>query len=127
VKTAILSLLLFIASTSLAGDTGVYPFRMGEWDFELSSVGDGHGGIVSSLSARHRKRNLETAVSLDYRWYVLVGQQFEHAPKQMKPLLETLVDFAAPHWRQDILAAMRETPPTLAYKQNFELITSKPK
>jgi hypothetical protein len=126
-KAAILSLLLFVASTSLAGDTGVYPFRLGEWAFELSSVGDGHGGIVSSLSARNRKRDLETAVSLDHRWFVLVGQQFERAPKSMKPLLETLVDFAAPHWRPDILAAMREAPPTLAYKQNFEFITTKPK
>jgi hypothetical protein len=129
VKTTALAFCLFVTSLAFAGDTGVYTYRLGDWDFQLSSVGDGRGGIVSSLEARHRKRTLVGTATLDHRWFVLVGQQFEQSPKSIRPLFETLVDFAAPEWRtfdgSDVLAAMREAPPTLAYKRNFEFITKR--
>lgn len=131
-KRAILAFLLLGVTSAFAGDTPIYPFRLGDWDFQLSSVGDGHGKIVSALSATHPKRKIFAEATLDYRWYVLAATQFECGPQAAKPFFETLVGFAASEWRTmpgsaDALTAMRESPPTLAYKQSFEFLTTKPK
>jgi hypothetical protein len=114
------------------GDTPLYPFTLGEWEFELSSVGDGRGNVVSALSATNPKRKVSAEALLDHRWYVLAATQFDRGPKAAKPFCEALVGFAGTEWRalpgsSDVVAAMRESPPTLAYKQNFEFLTMKPK
>ena len=131
-KRAILGVLLFITASACAGDTPIYPFSLGEWQFQLSSVGDGHGKIVSALSASHPNRKVSAEATLDYRWYVLAATQFDRGPKAARPFFETLVGFAASEWRTmpgspDAVTAMQESPPTLAYKQSFEFLTTKPK
>lgn len=107
----------------------MYPFRLGDWDFELSSIGD-RGRVVTQLAARHRKTFVSSIALLDYRWYSLLGRQHDRAKKLDRQLLETLVEFAGPEWRTlpdnaDIYEALRASPPTSSYRDSFDYITGK--
>ena len=131
-KRALILFLLLVATGASANRVRVFPFRLGEWTFQLSCINDGPEKPVSVLSAVHVKRKVYAEATLDYRWYVLVESQTDRNPKAVRPLLEALVGFAASEWEAqpgsaDVLAAMRAAPPTEAYRRDLDILRSKPK
>lgn len=119
------AMVLCVGSMVHAGDTPIYPFKLGEWDFELSSAGTPGGGQIDAvLAAKNNKRNVSGEVRLDYRWYVLMHHQYEKGEKTAKPFFEALVGFSAKEWPKGlngpaVLKAMQEAPPTADFKQSY--------
>jgi len=126
----IFTFLLSFTSASYAGDTPIYPFTLGGWDFTLSSVGTPGGGpVVAVLEAKHKAKDISGEVSLDYRWYALADRQFDKGEKAARPFFETLVAFAASEWSKRIngdaiLKAMKEAPPTADYRQSYDFLVN---
>ncbi|MES2474778.1 MAG: hypothetical protein V4640_03280 [Verrucomicrobiota bacterium] len=129
----ITALILCIGSFARAGDTPIYPFKLGDWDFQLSSAGTPGGGPIDAvLEAKHNTKNISGEVRLDYRWYVLMYNQFERGPKAARPYFEALVGFSAREWPKGfngvaVLKAMKESPPTADFKHSFEFLAEAPK
>lgn len=125
---------LFLCVVSLlhAGDTPIYPFKLGEWDFELSSAGTPGGGRIDAvLAARKNTKNVSGEVRLDYRWYVMMNNQFKKGTKAAPPFFEALVGFSAKEWSNGlngpaVLKAMREAPPTADFKLSYALLVEGP-
>ena len=124
----ITAIVLCAASLLHAGDTPIYPFKLGEWDFELSSAGTPGGGRIDALlAARNNKKNVSGEVRLDYRWYVMMHNQFEKGTKTATPFFEALVGFSAKEWPSGlngpaVLKAMQEAPPTADFKLSYAFL-----
>ena len=129
----ITALILCIVSLARAGDTPIYPFKLGEWDFQLSSAGTPGGGPIDAvLEAKHDTKNISGEVRLDYRWFILMHNQYERGPKAARPYFEALVGFSAREWPKGlngvaVLKAMQESPPTADFKRSFEFLAEAPK
>jgi hypothetical protein len=131
-RTLIALLILGVASLAHAGDTPTFPFKLGEWEFELSSAGTPGGGpIVAVLEAKNKRLNATGTVALDYRWYALMFDQFEKGHRAAKPFYEALVAFAGREWSRSpdgekVLKAMKESPPTPDFKRSYDFLTTEP-
>ena len=122
----IITIIFATAGLAHAGDTPIYPFKLGDWDFQLSSAGTPSGGPIESvLEAKNKLENISGEVRLDYRWYVMMHHQFEKGTKTAKPYFEALVGFSAREWSKGlngpaVLKAMQESPPTADFKISFD-------
>ena len=127
-RIIIASIIFSLASVSFAGDTPIYPFTLGGWNFTLSSAGTPSGNQIDAiLEAKHKEKNVSGEVRLDYRWYVLAHNQFEKGQKAAIPFCEALVAFSASEWSKGlngdaVLKAMKDSPPTPDYKNSYEFL-----
>ncbi len=143
-RSLVTLLFVLLGSHAMAGDPPEVLFKLGSWDFQLSTVGNPEGGVDSLLVARHKtdKGPVVGFSRLDPRVCFTARNIIERDGKLGRAASEVIVDLAGPHWTsgetvasfpagsaptaarlETFMALLRSNPPTEGYKKSFDYIT----